>query len=154
MPKPLDTKLYITKLDVSMAQHHFKSPMSLSGTSMHPPWSISDIIAYNNLNPSSPRSRSPKGHTHKWYSTSVPKSRRLTSFFFYKSRYLWNSPLSRFHHENSRSKLFVTSRISQVIHYCQTSNIRHTLVNKKLDHSDVVGASPVGAAPNTSSFLT
>ena len=35
--------------------------------------------------------------------------------------------------------------------YCQTSNISHTLVgNKIVDHSDVVGASPVSAAPTTS----
>ena len=33
--------------------------------------------------------------------------------------------------------------------YRKTSNIRRTLVgNKIVDHSDVVGASPVGAAPN------
>ena len=39
--------------------------------------------------------------------------------------------------------------------YRQLSNIRHTLVvDKIVDHSDVVGASPVGAAPTTSSFLT
>ena len=39
--------------------------------------------------------------------------------------------------------------------YCQTSNIRHSIVGSKVvDHSDVVGASPVGAAPTTSSFLT
>ena len=39
--------------------------------------------------------------------------------------------------------------------YRQTSNIRHTLVdNKIVDHSDVVVASPVGAAPTTSSFST
>ena len=39
--------------------------------------------------------------------------------------------------------------------YCQTSNISYTLVgNKIVDHSDVVGASPVGAAPTTSSFST
>ena len=39
--------------------------------------------------------------------------------------------------------------------YCQTSNIRHTLVgNRIVDHSGVVGASPVGAAPTTSSFST
>ena len=39
--------------------------------------------------------------------------------------------------------------------YCQVSNISHTLVgNKIVDHSDVVGASPVGAAPTTSSFST
>ena len=39
--------------------------------------------------------------------------------------------------------------------YCQISNIEHTLVgNKIVDHSDVVGASPVGTAPTTSSFST
>ena len=37
--------------------------------------------------------------------------------------------------------------------YRQIFNIRRTLVgNKIVDHSDVVGASPVGAAPTTSSF--
>ena len=37
----------------------------------------------------------------------------------------------------------------------QVSNIRRTLLgNKIVDHSDVVGASPVGAAPTTSSFST
>ena len=39
--------------------------------------------------------------------------------------------------------------------YRKLSNIRRTLVaNKIVDHSDVVGASPVGAAPTTSSFST
>ena len=39
--------------------------------------------------------------------------------------------------------------------YHQISNISHTLVgNKIVYHSDVVGASPVGAAPTTSSFST
>ena len=39
------------------------------------------------------------------------------------------------------------------INICETSNISRTLVgNKIVDHSDVVGASPVGAAPTTSSF--
>ena len=39
--------------------------------------------------------------------------------------------------------------------YCQTCNISCTFVgNKIVDHSDVVGASPVGTAPTTSSFLT
>ena len=39
--------------------------------------------------------------------------------------------------------------------YRKTSNIRRTLVgNKIVDHADVVGASPVGAAPTTSSFST
>ena len=39
--------------------------------------------------------------------------------------------------------------------YRQFSNIRRTLVgNKIVDNSDVVGASPVGAAPTTSSLST
>ena len=39
--------------------------------------------------------------------------------------------------------------------YRKTSNISHTLVGiKSVDHLDVVGASPAGAAPTTSSFLT
>ena len=39
--------------------------------------------------------------------------------------------------------------------YHKTSNISRTLVgNKIVDNSDVVGASPVGAAPTTSSFST
>ena len=39
--------------------------------------------------------------------------------------------------------------------YHQTSNIRGTSMgNEILDHSDVVGASPAGAAPTASSFLT
>ena len=38
-------------------------------------------------------------------------------------------------------------------YYQQTFNIRRTFVgNKIVDHSDVVGASSVGAAPSTSSF--
>ena len=41
------------------------------------------------------------------------------------------------------------------MNYRKTSNIRRTLVgNKFVDHSDVVGASPVGTAPTTSSFST
>ena len=39
--------------------------------------------------------------------------------------------------------------------YRKTSNISCTLVGDKIvDNSDVVGASPVGAAPTTSSFST
>ena len=42
-----------------------------------------------------------------------------------------------------------------IIVHRPTSNISRTLVkNKIVDHSDVVGASPVGAAPITSSFST
>ena len=43
----------------------------------------------------------------------------------------------------------------QITEYRQVSNIRRTLIgNKIVDHSDIVGASPVGAAPTTSSFST
>ena len=39
--------------------------------------------------------------------------------------------------------------------YRQVSNIRRTLAgNEIVDHSDEAGASPVGAAPTTSSFST
>ena len=39
--------------------------------------------------------------------------------------------------------------------YPQSSNVSHTLVRNKIgDHYDVVGASPVGTFPTTSSFLT
>ena len=38
--------------------------------------------------------------------------------------------------------------------YRQVSNISCTLGNRIVDHSDIVGASPVGAAPTTSSFST
>ena len=50
---------------------------------------------------------------------------------------------------------FITQSIPRDKQYRQVSNIRRTIVgNKIVDHSDVVGASPVGAAPTTSSFST
>ena len=46
-------------------------------------------------------------------------------------------------------------RYTAVSAYRQVSNIRRTLVgNKIVDNSDVVGASPVGAAPTTSELST
>ena len=59
---------------------------------------------------------------------------------------------SRFRHLTIQSwqKYHVTET-----NYRKTSNISRTLVgNKIVDNSDVVGASPVGAAPTTSSFST
>ena len=42
-----------------------------------------------------------------------------------------------------------------IMTYRKVSDIKHTLVSNQIaDHSDVVGASPVGAAPTTSSFST
>ena len=57
------------------------------------------------------------------------------------------------------SQMAVTQKVlpclDDIMLYNKTSNIRRTLVaNKIVDHSDVVGASPVGAAPTTSSFST
>ena len=49
----------------------------------------------------------------------------------------------------------LTTLLIWVNEYRQISNISRTLVsNKIVDHSDVVGASPVGAAPTTSAFST
>ena len=54
------------------------------------------------------------------------------------------------------SKLWFLWKCARVIwNYRKTSNISRTLEsNKIVDNSDVVGASPVGAAPTTSSFST
>ena len=52
---------------------------------------------------------------------------------------------------------FCISSVIEHVHLAhrQVSNIRRTWVgNDIVDHSDVVGASPVGAAPTTSSFST
>ena len=49
----------------------------------------------------------------------------------------------------------ILSKICTSFIYRKTSDISGTSVgNKIVDHSDVVGASPVGAAPTTSSFST
>ena len=49
--------------------------------------------------------------------------------------------------------IFISSLFYQKYH--QTSNIIRTLVGNEIaDHSDVVGISPVGVAPTTSSFST
>ena len=51
--------------------------------------------------------------------------------------------------------LYENIQLLRISDYRQVSNISRTLVgNKIVDHSDVVGASPVGAAPTTSSFST
>ena len=51
-------------------------------------------------------------------------------------------------------RVWVTLR-STIPKYRQVSDISRTLVSDKIvDHSDVVEASPVGAAPTTSSFST
>ena len=47
------------------------------------------------------------------------------------------------------------NELNQNQNYRRVSNISRTLAgNTIVDHSDVFGASPVGAAPTTSSFST
>ena len=52
--------------------------------------------------------------------------------------------------------IIMQTKTKKDIHmYHKPSNIKHILVgNKIVDQSDVVGASPVRAAPTTSSFVT
>ena len=55
----------------------------------------------------------------------------------------------------TKASLTAWSYTNPISVYCQTSNIsRSSVGNKIVDHWDVVGASPVGAAPTTSSFST
>ena len=62
--------------------------------------------------------------------------------------YGWTSPLNIIKCEYSSTKTTTKKNM-----YCKISNVRCTLIgNGIVDHSDVVGASPVGAAPTTSSF--
>ena len=50
---------------------------------------------------------------------------------------------------------YIPEKTMTIVTYRKTSNISHTLVGNKIaDNSDVVGASPVGAAPATFSFST
>ena len=59
----------------------------------------------------------------------------------------------KYWHTSDLITFFLTVQL--FINYRQVSNIRRTLVGDKIvDNSDVVGASPVGAAPTTSSLST
>ena len=72
----------------------------------------------------------------------------------YVYMYIWNKHKGLWYWN---SKCIVNRDISKAYHmaYRKTSNTSRTLVgNKIVDNSDVVGASPVGAAPTTSSFST
>ena len=65
----------------------------------------------------------------------------------FEFRYLAHNILFCWHHDMCRARLYKI--------YRKTSSISRTLAgNKTVDNSDVVGASPVGAAPTTSSFST
>ena len=64
--------------------------------------------------------------------------------------------IHHFSNPTSTKALLVKDSIRDISQkYLQVSNIRRALVcNNIVDHSDVVGAPPVGAAPTTSSFST
>ena len=54
---------------------------------------------------------------------------------------------------NGNTLFFCKNKVCKT--FPKTSNMRRTLGgNKIVDHSDVAGASPVGAAPTTYSFST
>ena len=79
---------------------------------------------------------------------------RIQSNIFITQEFFSKILPSSFHSSPLGLRYGVSFCVHSLIH-CQTSNISLTLVgNKIVDHSDVVGASPVGAAPTTSSFST
>ena len=68
-----------------------------------------------------------------------------------KRQVVWGSKL--YHNQQSCPSHSISNLCKTNINYRQVSNKKCTLVgNYTVDHSDVVGASPVGAAPTTSSF--
>ena len=80
-------------------------------------------------------------------------------YWFISQNFVWiyiSLPPSNVSWKTSSSHGQGVFAISKLISmYRQTSNIRGTLGgNKLVDHSAAVGASPVGAAPTTSSFST
>ena len=82
-------------------------------------------------------------------------------YFFYKARpwilviYLWAGVNRRSDQNRGRGRVTLQVENMTEITHRKTSNKRRTLVgNNVVNHSDVVGASPVGAAPTTSSFST
>ena len=71
--------------------------------------------------------------------------------FFHFSISIWSYPYIGIKSDNR----YTSHHILNLQAYHQVSDTRHTLVGHKInDHSDVVGASPVVAAPTTYSFST
>ena len=90
------------------------------------------------------------------FSSLRPVTRSFDIFFNLRfNKWLDKQSRRRWFETPSRS-LWRHSNVSCLWpHLPQVSNIRRTLVgNKIVDHSDVVGVSPVGAASTTSSFST
>ena len=81
----------------------------------------------------------------------------LSKFIHFHSRkWVWKCRLGNGGHFVSALMCFNPLWTGGLVHhYRKTSNISSTSAgNKIVDNSDVVGASPVGAAPTTSSFST
>ena len=106
--------------------------------------------------------------THSYKYKSPPRSHFYIKFFI--SYTLLNGPIDSNNTINDYVLLYPVSLISHQQDRCQigngllpshnknqrkTSNIRRTpLGNEIVDHRDVIGALPAGAAPTTSSFST
>ena len=89
-----------------------------------------------------------------WSSVNSPTLLRNTEGFQH-NYYEYSNLLHPEINATAQLKYHISQLIAHKNTYRQVSNISRTLVgNKIIDHSDVDGASPVGAAPTTSSFLT
>ena len=74
--------------------------------------------------------------------------------FFFNSRHIYIL-CKNDDQKHSIACCSISIMIWQKNNYRQVSNIKRTLVGDKIvDHSDIVGASPVGVAPTISSFCT
>ena len=78
--------------------------------------------------------------------------------YYWRSVLIWECDDARwipFHMISSIRKFTCVILNLGAATYRKISNIRRiSLGNKIIDHSDIVGASPAGAAPTTSSFST
>ena len=71
----------------------------------------------------------------------------LVMILFAERLWLWST--------RDRESTVTHRKMGVRVYYRKTSYISRTLVGNKIgDNSDVVGASPVGAAPTSSSFST
>ena len=102
--------------------------------------------------------RHSRGDVRNWHRRFCHRRSSFTNLFCklilgidILKHFLWNCSYRRWVPQNP---IHNKSAVKKYI-YRQVSNIRRISVgNQIVDHSDVVGASPVGAAPTTSSFST
>ena len=100
---------------------------------------------------------------HQWIPRTKPVTRSFDVFFIYTWINGWVNNHEagdlRCHHTHYDVNVMICSigmtSAEYKSDYRQISNIRRTLLDNKLVvRSDVIGASPAGAAPTTSSFST